>query len=1671
MGRDDLNQSDAFANLLGYIPAGAWWASPDGTQLLYVNPAIEALTGHSREEFRSDGTLWLQVVVPEDQPAALAAAYKAVNEGRSEVEFRIARPDGQIRWVCDRKTLVRDAAGRPLGIGGFMVDITDAKAAQEKLFQSEKKHRALVETTDTGYLILDGQGRVVDANAEYVRLAGHASLDEIVGHSVVEWTADHDRERNTAEVARCLRQGSVRDLAMDYVDRQGRITPVEIQATVVATGDSFQIIALCRDISARRQAEQALRDSEELYRLHFENVGDIVSSIDLDMRITAISPSVERVSGYRPDELIGRRLDEVGYIPADELPRAMEEIGHVLAGETRTARFVFLTKAGAAMPVEITASPLIRQGRVEGLVTVARDIRERVRGEEALRTSEAQNRAIVHALPDVVYRISRSGVYGAIVSDHGFKFQRPWSEFQGRSVREKTPAEFAEKVERAIERAFVTGEVQTLEYETEDPATGENRFREARYVAAGPDEALCLTRDITDRKQTEEALRTSEARNRALVEAMPDNLVILDPQGVFLEVISDRGYVPVRSRAEVLGHSIREFEPAAAADSVIASIEEAIRTQKTVTAEIEVPPPHGEQAGRWRDARYVALGPDRVLRLTRDITAHKLAEDKLRRNEALLAGAVDLAGLAIMQRLWNGAYLWVSDLWLALHGVARRQFTPAEYLSAFVHPDDQAAVTAARTAFLEEKNQQYDIEYRIVRQDTREVRTVRALWKMVCGADGVPERTIMVIQDITARKQAEEALRNSEARNRSLIEAVPDNMVLFNRQGVFKEIISDRGHQLTRSRDELVGKDVREILSPEMADRMVAGIEEALQTSRTVTTEVAVPPPHGTQTVQWREARFVATGPDEVLGLTRDITARKQAEEALRKSEEQHRRILHAAMDGFYIADGQGHLLEANEAYCRMSGYSQQELLSLRISDLEAVETPDETAAHIRRLQEQGEARFETRHRRKDGTVFDVEASIHYQPVGGGQVVAFMRDITARKQAEEEVRRSQALLSTAVRLARLGAVEREWDSERLTVSDEWLAIHGCARRDITVADYVGFTHPDDRPALVAARNAFLNDGKPYDVEYRIIRQDTGEVRVVRGFAKALTRQDGSPERTVTAVQDVTEARRAEGLLRDAVKRVEDLARFPAEDPSPVLRVRRDGLLVYANAAGLAQAEWGCKIDHFLPAVMRPTFDLALESGRPRECELPSGDRVFGMMFVPIPGEEDVNVYGHDITELKRHEEEISRLNRTLRALGEANKAMMRAETETDFLEAVCRLIVEDCGHAMVWIGYAQQDEGRSVSVEAHAGFEEGYLERLGVTWADTPRGRGPTGTCIRIGLPSIVRDMRSDLGFAPWRQDALMRGYAAAIALPLMGEKSVLGAVSIYSRATDPFSPEEVALLSQLATDVSYGIAAIRMRQARARAEEENRWYHERLRKVATELTLAEEGERRRLASQLHDNLLQILGLIQIKLSMLESPASSADPGGRARELASLVARAVEASRSLTHQLGHPALYDLGFVAGAQRLAEDIETLYSKKVVVDDDEQPKPLSVPIRVMLFQGLRESLVNACKHAGVDLIQVRIRRIGDHVRVVVADRGVGFDPDSIQRRQARGFGLFSLRERLGYLGGRVHVRSSPGKGAVVAMTVPVDGAADAGDVPGIGPSADSGRIEPDDSLEGNP
>jgi signal transduction histidine kinase/CheY-like chemotaxis protein len=233
----------------------------------------------------------------------------------------------------------------------------------------------------------------------------------------------------------------------------------------------------------------------------------------------------------------------------------------------------------------------------------------------------------------------------------------------------------------------------------------------------------------------------------------------------------------------------------------------------------------------------------------------------------------------------------------------------------------------------------------------------------------------------------------------------------------------------------------------------------------------------------------------------------------------------------------------------------------------------------------------------------------------------------------------------------------------------------------------------------------------------------------------------------------------------------------------------------------------------------------------------------------------------DVTEARRAEEQLRRANRALLAISSANQAVVRATDEAALLREVCRVVVETAGYRLCWVGYAEADETRTVRPVAQAGYEEGYLKTVNVTWADTERGRGPVGTAIRTRAPAVFQNAATDPHFAPWRAEALKRGYASILGLPLVADSAALGALAIYASEPDAFDEEEVGLLRTLAEDLAYGIRALRTRAERARAETELRQAHDELeRRVAertTELERAnymlrqEVAERRRAEESL----------------------------------------------------------------------------------------------------------------------------------------------------------------------------------------------------------------------------
>ena len=364
----------------------AVWSADLSGQFEFLSPLMVHIYGRPLLEMVADPAFWIEAAHPEDKATVQASGDVLRRDGHIELEYRILLPDGTERWIFDRKTQLLDAHGKPSGIAGIISNITERKRAEEILKASEEKYRALVETTDTGYLITDKEGKVIDANREYVRLTGHSELGEILGRSVIEWTAAHEKQKNAEALARCVKDGFIRDLVIDYVDGENRITPVEINAKVTRGGESLRIISLCRDISDRKRAEEMRLQLKLTQAQKMESIGRLAGGVahDFNNLLTVIN-------GY------AAFLSEQLAVP-DPLRRYALEIGEAgRRAASLTSQLLAFSRKQAIMPKAINLNAVLAD---------AERMLQRLIGEDIeLVSSLAPRLGLVMADPDQIHQI------------------------------------------------------------------------------------------------------------------------------------------------------------------------------------------------------------------------------------------------------------------------------------------------------------------------------------------------------------------------------------------------------------------------------------------------------------------------------------------------------------------------------------------------------------------------------------------------------------------------------------------------------------------------------------------------------------------------------------------------------------------------------------------------------------------------------------------------------------------------------------------------------------------------------------------------------------------------------------------------------------------------------------------------------------------------------------------------------------------------------------------------------------------------------------------------------------------------------------------------------------------------------------------------------------------
>ncbi len=411
-------------------------------------------------------------------------------------------------------------------------------------------------------------------------------------------------------------------------------------------------------------------------------------------------------------------------------------------------------------------------------------------------------------------------------------------------------------------------------------------------------------------------------------------------------------------------------------------------------------------------------------------------------------------------------------------------------------------------------------------------------------------------------------------------------------------------------------------------------------------------------------------------------------------------------------------------------------------------------------------------------------------------------------------------------------------------------------------------------------------------------------------------------------------------------------------------------------------------------------------------------------------------------------------NRAFQTLSECNQAMVRQTEETELLKQVCQIVVNTGGYCMAWVGFAEDDEYKTVRPIVSAGYDDGYLEEAKITWADTERGRGPTGTAIRTCKIIASQNALTNPAYTPWRSEGTNRGYASSIALPLIVERNVIGALTLYSFESDAFDEEESILLSNLAENLSHGIASIRFAEQRVRTGEELREYASRLEVI--------NGELQDFAFAASHDLQEPLRKIQTFCDLaIKRCAHTLDTASQ--EYLTRAVNSASRMRDLLHGLLQFSMVaappgpvrKIGLNSLMRGVVNALEPLIVEsgcRVEVED----LPDIEGDENQMLQLLVHLVGNAIKFRGDRIPHIKIygkSHKKEIYEIFIEDNGIGFNQQFSERifkpfrrlhgrsvYDGAGMGLAICRKIAERHGGTIRAESEPGKGSTFIVRLPV-------------------------------
>lgn len=837
------------------------------------------------------------------------------------------------------------------------------------------------------------------------------------------------------------------------------------------------------------------------------------------------------------------------------------------------------------------------------------------------------------------------------------------------------------------------------------------------------------------------------------------------------------------------------------------------------------------------------LGKVRTVLVVRDLTEHKLADDRIKASEekfrkAFMTGA-DAFYLATFH---EGKILEANESFKDVFGYTREEAigkTSIE-LGLYADPID-------RQKWVSEMETTGQIKNLKLRCNKKGGIPITVLLSVSLLEKGDEQLILGVVKDITEQTQAQEALRESEAYRRAIFESARD-AILIMRGECFIDCNPSALMLYGADRESLVGHVPYEF-SPEFQPDGRPSRESALEKIGAALNGVA-------QFFDWKHQRLDGTPFDAEVGLNRldfgkevfiqaivrDVSERKHAEEALRENELKYRALFETADDAILLFTGE-QWVDCNAAALRIYGCTREQIIGAHPSRFSPPVQPDgqpsgELAFKRISLAYANEPQaFEWVHCRADGTLFDAEVHLNRVDLGGKPYIqAMVRDVSSRKRAEVALKKSEERFQLSMEATSDGL----WDWNAVT--NEVYYSPACYHMlGYEVGDFSGtlkgwqeLLHPDDIEHTMRVNMDCVEGRREiFSVEYRL-KAKNGEWRWILGRGKSIARDlQGRSLRLVGTNSDVTERKQMEIALTETQAQIQAVMNSTEDMIWAVDPVRcglltfNQGLKKYFKERLNVDCQIGMTPEELLPPAFAAQWHdiyarALLEGSFVMEYLTSSGVNVW-MLTVNVMkrGEEvfGISVFSKDITEIKQAQTRILKLSRLYDTLSQVNTTIVHSTNREDLFHNICKGVIEHGKFLMAWVGLVDEATHR-VKPVCHDGAEQGYLTNIFISVDDIPEGRGPTGTSIRENRVCYINNFLTDERIRPWSEAASKRGFQSSVGLPLRLKGKVIGALTMYTGDPDFFDAEQLALMNEMSADISFALDNIAREAERMAAEE-----------------------------------------------------------------------------------------------------------------------------------------------------------------------------------------------------------------------------------------------------------